>query len=194
MEIDCCLSKQCRRLAYTRYLAEGPGWVNAPPDNWTLVSSGFANSDIMDEKVRVFCNNFPSPSGENWCPLWNNLGAVEDCQEYENHMAKLRKAEERAKKRSNNGRRRKWIPKAVRKEVSERSNYNCVYCERNVNKVVKGKRLGGRIDHVVPLDQGGHETDPSNLALACHPCNSDKSNNIWEFGCRIRYYEEINVE
>jgi 5-methylcytosine-specific restriction endonuclease McrA len=44
----------------------------------------------------------------------------------------------------------------------------CAYCGKPLNG-------GGEIDHMIPLDRGGSHS-PSNVTLACMPCNRAKGN------------------
>lgn len=54
----------------------------------------------------------------------------------------------------------------------------CSICHGAKGEVLFGLRprhpLGPSLDHVVPLDRGGHPTDPGNLAPAHFGCNSGK--------------------
>lgn len=58
----------------------------------------------------------------------------------------------------------------VRAQVAQRAGEVCEYC-----RAPQG--IGGyqfHLDHMIPRDAGGTD-DPSNLALACGPCNLHKS-------------------
>lgn len=56
------------------------------------------------------------------------------------------------------------IPDEMRREIYERDNFTCVYCESQDDLTC---------DHVVPVSKGGGTT-LENLATACRPCNSRK--------------------
>jgi 5-methylcytosine-specific restriction endonuclease McrA len=59
-------------------------------------------------------------------------------------------------------------------QLIERWGSACVYCKRD--------RVRLQIEHIIPSSRGG-SSDISNLALACGPCNSKKSNKTAsEFG------------
>lgn len=56
----------------------------------------------------------------------------------------------------------------------------CYYCHAKVGKVYE-------VDHVIPLSRGG-TNDPSNLVIACPPCNAKKYNKLpheWREGGRL---------
>lgn len=54
----------------------------------------------------------------------------------------------------------------------------CLYCHARLSE-------GYEIDHVVPLSKGGTHW-PSNIALACRPCNRSKHARLdWSPGCRL---------
>jgi HNH endonuclease len=42
-------------------------------------------------------------------------------------------------------------------------------------RVCKGRRPSTEVDHVIPLYEGGHPTDPANLIGVCHECHRAKS-------------------
>lgn len=61
---------------------------------------------------------------------------------------------------------REPIPNAIRKAVFERDGEVCAYC---------GDQTGPfELDHITPVALGGGN-EPSNLTVACKPCNSSKS-------------------
>ena len=60
---------------------------------------------------------------------------------------------------------RRPIPLSVKEEVTKRDNHTCVYCGETDDEF--------EFDHVVPYSRGGTE-DPSNIVLACKPCNRAK--------------------
>jgi len=60
-----------------------------------------------------------------------------------------------------------------KKRAIEMFGHQCAYCGiyvRDVNITV---------DHIIPISQGGN-SNLSNLAIACRPCNNVKGNNVWE--------------
>ena len=60
---------------------------------------------------------------------------------------------------------------ARRREIIERDGFLCYLC----NKQLEFKAI--EIDHLIPKSRGG-TSDPSNLAVACLPCNRSKGNRI----------------
>lgn len=78
--------------------------------------------------------------------------------------------EHTAKRDSNKSRRRlsndRW--QELRLQTFERDGHACVYC---------GSTEDLTCDHVVPLVRGG-TNDNDNLATACRPCNSSKSDKL----------------
>jgi len=53
----------------------------------------------------------------------------------------------------------------LRVMILQRDNWTCHLC---------GQAGASVVDHVTPLAQGGHPTDPANLAAACASCNARK--------------------
>jgi 5-methylcytosine-specific restriction endonuclease McrA len=49
----------------------------------------------------------------------------------------------------------------------------CIHCNTQLVVSIDGK-TGATIEHIQPLCDGGHPTDPRNLALACARCNNEK--------------------
>lgn len=55
----------------------------------------------------------------------------------------------------------------------------CGICGRVVDKSLKyPDPLSPCIDHIIPIDRGGHPSDIDNLQLAHWKCNRDKSNKL----------------
>lgn len=53
----------------------------------------------------------------------------------------------------------------------------CGICGRPVDKTLKYPHpLSACIDHIIPIDQGGHPSDMQNLQLAHWTCNRQKGN------------------
>ena len=58
------------------------------------------------------------------------------------------------------------LTKAEWRDILERYNQSCVYCNRSDLKLTQ--------DHVIPISKGGHHTK-ENVVPACRSCNSRKS-------------------
>lgn len=57
----------------------------------------------------------------------------------------------------------------------------CGICGKPVDKSLRYPNpLSPCIDHIIPIDRGGHPSDISNLQLAHWTCNRQKSNKIME--------------
>lgn len=55
----------------------------------------------------------------------------------------------------------------------------CGICGRPVDKSLKYPNpMAPCIDHIIPIDRGGHPSDISNLQLAHWTCNRQKSNKL----------------
>ena len=55
----------------------------------------------------------------------------------------------------------------------------CGICGRPVDKSLKyPDPMSPVIDHIIPVDKGGHPSDPSNLQLAHMCCNRKKSDKL----------------
>lgn len=65
------------------------------------------------------------------------------------------------------------VTKRLRYEILRRDGFRCRYCGATPAEAEL------RVDHVVPEALGGPSV-PSNLATACHPCNSGKSSVLPE--------------
>lgn len=57
----------------------------------------------------------------------------------------------------------------VRARIYQRDNFTCVYCQRQMSKMVRMRC----VDHVIPYARGGSHRD-DNLVTACKPCNAKK--------------------
>ena len=68
--------------------------------------------------------------------------------------------EARAKKKA------RAIPKAIRRAVFARDNYQCVHC---------GAQKALTLDHIFPFSKGG-SNDLENLQVLCKACNFKKAN------------------
>lgn len=67
----------------------------------------------------------------------------------------------------------------VRREVLEKAKYRCQVCGYGANETYPdGGVVRLQIGHYVPKDQGGSETDPSNLRVECHRCNEGIRNKV----------------
>lgn len=59
------------------------------------------------------------------------------------------------------------------------SQSTCALCGQPVDKHLKyPDPMCATIDHIIPLDRGGHPSDLDNLQLAHLRCNRDKSNKL----------------
>jgi len=79
------------------------------------------------------------------------------------------------------------ITKRLTKQVSERAQHRCEYCQ--TSEWLSGQRH--EIDHIIPRARGG-ETDLDNLCLACAMCNGHKADRILavdpESGVRVQLF------
>ncbi len=66
-----------------------------------------------------------------------------------------------------------YIPRALRRLVSERAGYRCECCHLPEEFAT----FSHEPDHVIPLKHGG-ETAADNLALACYWCNRLKGSDL----------------
>lgn len=57
----------------------------------------------------------------------------------------------------------------------------CGICGKPVDKSLKYPHpMSATVDHIIPLDRGGHPSDLANLQLAHFCCNRQKSNRLME--------------
>jgi 5-methylcytosine-specific restriction endonuclease McrA len=61
---------------------------------------------------------------------------------------------------------RDLLKPAMKKEIGERQEWRCVYCQRDISK-------RSSIDHIVPIEVGG-TSEMSNIQLTCLRCNQSK--------------------
>ena len=62
-----------------------------------------------------------------------------------------------------------------------KSQDTCGICGRPVDKSIPWPHpMSACIDHIIPIDKGGHPSDMSNLQLAHMCCNRQKSNKLRE--------------
>ena len=55
----------------------------------------------------------------------------------------------------------------------------CGICGKPVDKTLKSPHpMSATVDHIIPLDKGGHPSDLNNLQLAHRCCNREKSNKL----------------
>lgn len=65
-----------------------------------------------------------------------------------------------------------------RKRILLSSNV-CAICGKPIDKSLKFPHpMSATVDHIIPIDLGGHPSDISNLQLAHNACNRAKSNKI----------------
>ena len=68
----------------------------------------------------------------------------------------------------------------------------CAICGKPVDKKIKFPHpLSPTVDHIIPLNKGGHPSDLSNLQLAHLWCNRQKSDTIPSIGKRRETDGEI---
>ena len=189
---------KCWRYSYSRYLLDIGYKSDSPPDRLKLLMSQYATNEMMtqgDRRASLYCEKFPhrDPDGElvNICPLLC-MKNCQDCHEYKREVKRVEKAKAsyERKRKYNESRRRVWIPTATRKKVCKRDKYKCVYCGRANNAWHGDKKIKIVIDHFIPLNKGGNPTHEDNLVVACWQCNRAKSDDIWQKGCRIGYYNK----
>lgn len=189
--ITCEYSARCWRYSYSRRLLDRS--YEIPPDRVTMLCDGYATFDMMP-KGGLYAEHMPLVrDGQliNLCPAMQNqpLTSCPEHQKEARRLASLAKAREHSRQYFD-ARKRVWIAPEVRQAVAHRYHYTCVYCHRSHNQLWKGKKLKGHVDHYIPLALGGNEVEPSNLVFACEDCNQAKGANVWQFGCRIGYYQE----
>ena len=93
-----------------------------------------------------------------WERLNYNADIVEEYLDFKNTIIDKRKYTENVTE---------W--RAVRKQIFERDNYTCLYCNK------KGGKL--EVDHIVPLSRGGNN-DTENLTTSCQKCNRQKRDKM----------------
>lgn len=55
----------------------------------------------------------------------------------------------------------------------------CAICGKPINKKLKyPDPLSATVDHIIPIDKGGHPSDMNNLQLAHLSCNRQKSDKL----------------
>ena len=179
----CQYSYKCWRRAYSEFYLKKERFA-IPPKRDIVFLEGFANIGMMPNKG-MFCENMPSVQCEkNLCPSLNG-GTVELCKEYIIETKKLANLKKKRENKFQNSSFRMDIPKDVRQRVAIEARYKCEYCGMPHNKIVDGKKTKCVVDHFVPLAQGGHPTNPSNLVFACSKCNQEKGAHIWAIGHKI---------
>jgi 5-methylcytosine-specific restriction endonuclease McrA len=74
---------------------------------------------------------------------------------------------------------RKALPRALRRKILERDNRSCRFCGFSGNPPPFGRYMGARlhIDHIIPFSKCGSD-DESNLMVLCSVCNMEKSNKV----------------
>ena len=179
----CEFANKCWRCSYSRYYLEVDKYI-VPPIRSVLFLKGYATINMMPKKG-IFALNMPNQQCEaNLCPVIVG-GDKLNCVEYKREKRRLEQYSKREQYCRENVSKRTNIPREVRRLVAQEARYKCVYCGTPHGKIIDGVKTKCVVDHFIPLAQGGHPTDPSNLVLACTKCNRDKSTNIWEKGCRM---------
>ena len=98
-------------------------------------------------------------------------------------------APKKNKRPDHNGRQRSSFESAKKKILASQN--VCGICGKPVDKTLKFPHpLSPCIDHIIPLDKGGHPSDISNLQLAHMCCNRRKSDKLVE---KIRFDQEPDV-
>ena len=63
----------------------------------------------------------------------------------------------------------------------------CGICGNPVDKTLKyPDPMCGVVDHIIPLNKGGHPSDINNLQLAHHSCNREKSDKLFKDEGKIK--------
>ena len=71
----------------------------------------------------------------------------------------------------------------------------CGICGQPVEKSLKYPHpLSGVVDHIIPLNKGGHPSDINNLQLAHRWCNRQKSDKLTEVRKGLKEENTINGE
>ena len=166
----CQYTNICWRYFYTKYFQQNPESKNNPPTRKFLVLTGNAPIDI-------FPNGGISAKTLENCPFLENRD-IANCIEKKTKDRQVRHTADFLVFRP-------AIAKAVRYEIARKAKYTCAYCGRNTNMIDEetGQRIGGVIDHYIPLALGGKHEE-SNFIYACRQCNSEKSAQLWEIGCK----------
>lgn len=69
----------------------------------------------------------------------------------------------------------------------------CGICGKPVDKSLKYPHpLCATIDHIIPLEKGGHPSDINNLQLAHFTCNRQKSDKLYEPPAQVKTREVIS--
>lgn len=185
---ECKFSVNCWRHYYTIYLLSNKN-IDQIPTRMDLVISGIAPANMVQGLKGVWMKSRPSKFNGRWlglCPafLQYTVDLKENCEEYRREENIKNPGKKRYKMQ------RSFVSQKTRTAVAEKSGWCCVYCHRNINtKMINPgrhctkKRIGGVIDHFIPISRGGLD-EFDNLVLACWECNSMKSADIWELGCR----------
>ena len=86
--------------------------------------------------------------------------------------------QERANKRPDHFGKQRSVFESNKKKILASQNV-CGICGKPVDKSFKFPHpLSPSIDHIIPVDKGGHPSDISNLQLAHRCCNRQKSDRI----------------
>ena len=67
----------------------------------------------------------------------------------------------------------RYISENLRSEVELRADGKCEYCKI----AIEDTYFGGEVDHIISFKHRG-QTNSSNLALACQPCNRNKGSDL----------------
>ena len=79
------------------------------------------------------------------------------------------------------------------KKIILRTQNVCGICGQPVDMTLKSPHpMSPSIDHIIPLDKGGHPSDLANLQLAHRACNRAKSNKMFMMERPIQTVEQAN--
>lgn len=188
MNHNCPFQNECWRLAYSKYYRE-TGNEDCPTRGAMYFLDYASDEMVKSKRSGVYCENFPSPNGNNFCPEMNR-GDYRSCHEYVKHTKRVAiatKKKEYYEKRYKQRHNRKPISKDDRHTVAMKSKYSCVYCGDHISKF-KRRGAKGTIDHLIPLNKNGKD-EIGNMVYACSSCNYAKQDELWEKGCRKGYYD-----
>ena len=160
MKMRCSLADKCWRLAYSRYIVD-KGYSDNPPSRMEMLCVGYATQEMCPHKG-VYADNFPHRTAEgieNLCPEYNGK-VYQDCHERNKYLRWAQHLDNKRKQKNTAQRVRKAIPQGVRRLVAKRAHHKCEYCGVAHGQYRDGARVRTCVDHHIPLNRGGHPTDP----------------------------------
>ena len=82
------------------------------------------------------------------------------------------------------------------KKIILRTQRICALCGQEVDKGIKYPHpMSGSVDHIIPLQKGGHPSDLANLQLTHLYCNRQKAAKLFDSGIgreKLEEQKEIN--